>query len=297
MYVFSACDRLWANLNILELAKVNLKVAGLYLLGNKVQTSDFEKSYNSVAPYYDEEWYSYLEGVTAEILNNISDLKPEFILDLGCGPGSSTEKIQEMFPEAHITGVDFSRQMLAFARIRLGEEKVLLVRDTMENTTKKFADGQFNLITCNWSLGYSQDKEIYKNLSRILSDDGYLLVLTNKQNTLKALQHAIKYTMHKHYKYIQKLPLHKFPPDKDFLMKKLGAYFEEVKYGEGSFSIDLTDKQHILDWVLKTGIMAGYEYILDFRNDYDVKRTFEEYIKTNHTELTHNYMWMLLKKK
>lgn len=288
---------MWSDLNVAELVKVNMKVLGLYLLGNEVQTSDFERSYNSVAPYYDDEWYSYLEGVTKEILENVSDLSPQFILDLGCGSGCSTEKLQQMFPASHITGVDFSRQMLAFARIRLGEDNVLLIRDTMEKATKKFVDGQFNLITCNWSLGYAQDKSIYDNLSRMLTDNGYLLILTNKKDTLKALQHAVKHTMFKHYKSIQKLPLHKFPEDKVFLMKKLGKSFDEVKSGEGSFSIDLTGKQHVLDWVLKTGIMAGYEYILDFRNDYDIKKTFEEYLQTNHKELTHNYMWLLLRKK
>lgn len=41
------------------------------------------------------------------------------IADLGCGPGNSTELLAERFPEAAITGVDSSPDMLRQARLRL----------------------------------------------------------------------------------------------------------------------------------------------------------------------------------
>lgn len=41
------------------------------------------------------------------------------IFDLGCGPGNSTEILREMFPQAELTGLDSSPDMLAKARARL----------------------------------------------------------------------------------------------------------------------------------------------------------------------------------
>jgi trans-aconitate 2-methyltransferase len=41
------------------------------------------------------------------------------IVDLGCGPGTSTQLLAARYPHAHIVGVDNSEQMLAAARIRL----------------------------------------------------------------------------------------------------------------------------------------------------------------------------------
>ena len=44
--------------------------------------------------------------------------EPSQILDLGCGPGTSTRMLGERFPRAEITGVDISEPMLDVARQR-----------------------------------------------------------------------------------------------------------------------------------------------------------------------------------
>ena len=226
-------------MNIIELIKLNLKVTSLFLQGCKIETSDFRRSYSHLAPYYDNEWYVYLDSVTDEIFENIKELGPEYVLDVGCGTGTSTLKLKKIFKNAYFVGMDFSREMLRQARTKLGVDKVLLFRETIEKGLKKLPDSRFELVVCTWSLGYANDKRVYKELYRILSDNGYLLILTNKHKTLKTLQQAIKHTMFKHYDSIGKLPLHKFPKDKEFLMSRLGKSFKEVKYGEGNLPLIL----------------------------------------------------------
>ncbi len=44
------------------------------------------------------------------------------ILELGCGTGRLTAALRRDFPEAHLTAVDFSADMLALARQRLGHD-------------------------------------------------------------------------------------------------------------------------------------------------------------------------------
>ena len=47
-----------------------------------------------------------------DLVHRIRTESPRTIVDLGCGPGNSTEFIAERWPDAEITGVDISKEML-----------------------------------------------------------------------------------------------------------------------------------------------------------------------------------------
>lgn len=51
-----------------------------------------------------------------DLINRIKNLKPNNILDIGCGPGNSTFALYENFPNAKILGVDSSGNMLERAK-------------------------------------------------------------------------------------------------------------------------------------------------------------------------------------
>jgi trans-aconitate 2-methyltransferase len=52
----------------------------------------------------------------ADLIARIPLEQPARIVDLGCGPGNSTEQLRRRWPQAEITGVDSSPEMLAEAR-------------------------------------------------------------------------------------------------------------------------------------------------------------------------------------
>ncbi|MCT9812862.1 trans-aconitate 2-methyltransferase [Acidovorax sp. Be4] len=55
----------------------------------------------------------------SELLARVAHPGPTHVVDLGCGPGNSTELLLQRFPQARILGIDNSAAMLAEARQRL----------------------------------------------------------------------------------------------------------------------------------------------------------------------------------
>ena len=51
-----------------------------------------------------------------ELAARISTAVPDRVIDLGCGPGNSTAVLAERWPEAELTGLDSSPEMIAAAR-------------------------------------------------------------------------------------------------------------------------------------------------------------------------------------
>ena len=63
-----------------------------------------------------------------DLLHRVPIASPEAVVDLGCGPGNSTELLRARFPEARIVGVDSAPDMIARAT-RSGVQAEWLLAD------------------------------------------------------------------------------------------------------------------------------------------------------------------------
>src|SRR5262249_8360773 len=54
-----------------------------------------------------------------DLLDHLPNKRIARAADIGCGPGNSTEVLQERFPDAVVIGIDSSTEMIAAARRRL----------------------------------------------------------------------------------------------------------------------------------------------------------------------------------
>lgn len=95
-------------------------------------------------------------------------------VDLGCGPGNSTEVLAERFPQARVTGLDSSTDMLGEARQRLAAVEFIQadIGDWKPAQT-------YDVILANASLQWVPDHaQLYPRLVSLLNPGGVLAVQT-----------------------------------------------------------------------------------------------------------------------
>lgn len=94
------------------------------------------------------------------------------VVDLGCGPGNSTERLAERFPDAEIVGLDTSPAMLEAARKRLPHLRFALA-DAATLTLERPADVIFANAVLQWVPDHPA---LFPRLVSLLAPGGVLAV-------------------------------------------------------------------------------------------------------------------------
>lgn len=118
---------------------------------------------------------SYHNIVSSNIPN-----QPQTILDIGCSVGMSTFALQELYPQAEITGLDLSPYFLAVAHYRAQQRqaKINWIHAKAESTG--LPDATFDLISiflvCH-ELPQIPTKQIFAEAKRLLRPNGHLAIM------------------------------------------------------------------------------------------------------------------------
>lgn len=124
-----------------------------------------------------------------DLLEHVPITAASQIVDLGCGPGNSTELLRKRFPEASITGIDSSTEMLLEARKRLPSatfiESDASTWEPAEKTDLVFANALFQWIP--------NHLEVLKRLLKGLCSEAVLAIQVpdNLQEPSHALMNEI----------------------------------------------------------------------------------------------------------
>jgi ubiquinone/menaquinone biosynthesis C-methylase UbiE len=115
-------------------------------------------------------------------------VKPEYILDLGCGTGSTAIMLQEKFPHAQVIGLDLSPYMLMVADYKATEKGLPLKWTHGDAKTTNFKNNNFDLITISLLFHETPVKIsqlILQECFRVLKPGGELIILDGNQQTLR----------------------------------------------------------------------------------------------------------------
>lgn len=117
------------------------------------------------------------------MLETLRDTLPETadnILELGCGTGSLTLLVAELYPDSLITAVDGAAEMVDVTRARVLEalsaaaERARFVKSAFEEMVLE--EGEYDLITSSMALHHVADKQpFYSSLATALRRGGRLV--------------------------------------------------------------------------------------------------------------------------
>jgi ubiquinone/menaquinone biosynthesis C-methylase UbiE len=105
---------------------------------------------------------------------------PQDILDIGCSVGLSTFALQEIYPQAHLTGLDLSPYYLAVANYRAQQRQAKINWVHAPGESTGLPDGSFDLVSlfliCH-ELPQAATRQIFAEARRLLRPGGHLTIM------------------------------------------------------------------------------------------------------------------------
>jgi len=90
-----------------------------------------------------------------DLVSRVRVDNPSTIIDIGCGPGNSTQVLHQRWPNAEITGLDNSSEMIETARRDYPNQKWLL-----SDASKLELDQTYDIVFSNAALQWIPDHDI-----------------------------------------------------------------------------------------------------------------------------------------
>lgn len=177
----------------------------------------------------DYELYARIQKKCASYL--LEDLPAGFvpgsILEIGCGTGNYSRLLKEKFPDAALTALDFSEEMLNTAREKTSDISISFLQREAEEYLA-YEHEKFDLITSNATLQWFKDlPRALGNMAGMLEEKGLVQVSVFGSGSLADLGEALREIVDSSLV----LPSERFP-DFYFLQEASSTYFNNLEIKE-----------------------------------------------------------------
>lgn len=150
------------------------------LLKNSQNHGDNKAMVRSRSHFLNQDYYLPL---AKRLIALVHETQPtaSSLLDLGCGQGYYTEKFQQAFADASLTGIDISKEAIAYA----AKQNKAIQYVVASNADLPLADESIDVAFCLFSF------IDYVEVHRVLKTNGILIVVNPHERHLFALKEAI----------------------------------------------------------------------------------------------------------
>jgi S-adenosylmethionine-diacylgycerolhomoserine-N-methlytransferase len=130
------------------------------------------RHYKKDALIYDFNRRFFLFGRNRLIKQIGGVLNPASILEIGCGTGINLVKLNKLFPNSRIVGLDVSPDMLSVARSKLTQiSNITLINEMFDQHTSL---PKFDLILCSYTASTVPDLPLFLSVIKThLADQGH----------------------------------------------------------------------------------------------------------------------------
>lgn len=239
-----------------------------------------EKNFSKSAYTYED--HASVQRLCAERLIDIIDLDCfSKIIEIGCGTGVYTRMLAERYPQAEITAVDISRDMIVEARKNVDLPKVkfeIIDAEQLRSSEK------YDLITSNASFQWFGDLEkAFSSFSKNLSEQGLLCFSMYGPDTFKEFKEVLV----KHFGPGRWLSSSGFPRAEE-VRGILSRYFTKTEFYSEDYSVDFLSIWDFLQNIKGSGV-RGEGLRGAFIGKYAIKEMERSYLeKFGSVRATHN---------
>ncbi len=173
------------------------------------------------------------------------------VLECGCGPGWLWRENLDRIPaDCQFTLTDLSPGMVAESKAALGQSEIDFTFRAVDMTTLPFPDDSFDMVVANHMLYHVADRpKALAEVKRVLGDNGRFYAATNGQNHLRELRAL-------HQQFMPDIPgsisFFDMPFSLENGRRQLEAFFHYVDLLPYPDSLEVTDVQPLLDYILST---------------------------------------------
>jgi tRNA (cmo5U34)-methyltransferase len=124
------------------------------------EAQEFDEIIQTIIPYYDQMIEAIVASIPFETDQRIS------VIDLGCGTGTVAHAIQEVYPNATITCVDMSEEMLTIAKQKLNNQAIYIASSFEHLTFEK----HYDVVVSSLALHHLEDQMAHQQFYHQIYD-------------------------------------------------------------------------------------------------------------------------------
>ncbi len=276
--------------------RLNWRAAQLLVRCRWIGPRQVKASYDRIAPDYDANWLCRLRSVTDRLLAQLPDVPAGRIMDLGCGTGYTTGKLAARYPNAEIIAQDISDGMLAVARKNAAADNVVFAAGDMRDFLKTEQSARAQMIVSAWVIGYANPPAVLREARRVLCPGGVFAFVVNLRDSLYPVYIAFRRTMQRFPGELQALAFPRFPQSwQQFARQAAACGLKALWHAEGCQPVAAAH-QASTPWLLRTGVLAGFDHMLPLQDQPHVADYFENCLHTQAQPLRHHYIMGILQR-